>query len=170
MVKKPDSYLIEDSIERAKRWIEEEQERRNLSLTVDEQKKLIAEKDKTITEKDEKITKQQPFVNFAKTVIKSDDCIDMNSMAKLLFKETGIKIGRNRLFEILRNNKILMSNNEPYQRYINDGTFKLREISYTDGYDNQRITTKTMVTGKGQVKLCRFIEKYQEKFGNEVEK
>lgn len=145
MVKKPDSYMIEDEIERAKRWIEEAEERRQLALTVKEQ--------------EETIEKQQPLVNFAKTVSNSEDCIDMNSMAKLIYKETGIRIGRNKLFEILRENKILMFNNQPYQRYIADGTFKLNEKPYKDCEGETRLSIKTLVTGKGQIKLCKFIQK-----------
>lgn len=145
MVKKLDSYMIEDEIERAKRWIEEAEERRQLAITVKEQ--------------EETIEKQQPLVDFAKTVAGSEDCIDMNSMAKLIYKETGIRIGRNKLFEILRENKILMFNNQPYQRYIADGTFKLNEKPYKDCDGETRLSIKTLVTGKGQIKLCKFIQK-----------
>lgn len=38
---KVDSYMIEDSIARAKRWIEEEEERRNLRLTIENQKPMV---------------------------------------------------------------------------------------------------------------------------------
>ena len=38
---KVDSYMIEDSIARAKRWIEEEEERRTLRLTVENQKPMV---------------------------------------------------------------------------------------------------------------------------------
>lgn len=38
---KVDSYMIEDSIARAKRWIEEEEERRTLKLTVENQKPMV---------------------------------------------------------------------------------------------------------------------------------
>lgn len=145
MVKKLDSYMIEDEIERAKRWIEEAEERRQLAITVKEQ--------------EETIEKQQPLVDFAKTVAGSEDCIDMNSMAKLIYKETGIRIGRNKLFEILRENKILMFNNQPYQRYIADGTFKLNEKPYKDCDGETRLSIKTLVTGKGQIKSCKFIQK-----------
>ena len=38
MVQKQDSYQIEDPIERAKRWIEEQQEKQQLEAKVREQK------------------------------------------------------------------------------------------------------------------------------------
>lgn len=38
---KQDSYMIEDRLERAKRWIEEEEERRRLEAKVEEQKPMV---------------------------------------------------------------------------------------------------------------------------------
>lgn len=66
---KPDSYMIDDEIERAKRWIEEAEERKRLALTVKEQTETIRQ--------------QEPLVDFAKTVSGSEDCIDVMVMAKL---------------------------------------------------------------------------------------
>lgn len=71
----------------------------------------------TINQLNAKIEKDKPLVEFAEHVGVSDDCISMNDMAKLLQKN-GIKIGRTRLFALLRNKKILQQNNVPYQRYI----------------------------------------------------
>ena len=50
------------------------------------------------------IEEQKPLVTFANTVANSSDTIDMGEMAKLCSKE-GLKIGRNRLFETLREQK-----------------------------------------------------------------
>lgn len=71
----------------------------------------------TINQLNAKIEKDKPLVEFAEHVGVSDDCISMNDMAKLLQKN-GIKIGRTRLFALLRNKKILQQNNVAYQRYI----------------------------------------------------
>ena len=46
--RKPDSYMIDDPIERAKRWIEEAQERLALQETVNEQRKEIEYKENII--------------------------------------------------------------------------------------------------------------------------
>ena len=147
LVKKPDSYMIEDEVERAKRWIEEAEERRKLALTVKEQTNALKQ--------------QEPLVHFAKTVASTEDCIDMNNMAKLIGQKTGISVGRNKLFAILRNNKFLMYDNQPYQKYIEDGTFSTLEYTYMKNGE-ARIGLKTLVTGKGQIKICRFIKHYAE--------
>ena len=48
----------------------------------------------------------------------------MKKSAKLLdFKG----IGRNRLYELLRKQKVLMNDNEPYQSYIERKWFKIKE-------------------------------------------
>ena len=143
---KPDSYMIEDEVERAKRWIEEAEERRKLALTVKEQTNVLKQ--------------QEPLVHFAKTVASTKDCIDMNNMAKLLSKK-GYSIGRNKLFAILRNNKFLMYDNQPYQKYIEDGTFATLEYTYMKNGE-AKIGLKTLVTGKGQIKICKFIKRYAE--------
>jgi len=151
---KPDSYMIEDKIERAKRWIEEEQERVKLEM-------VVKEKEEEIEKKDETLRQQEPLVHFAKTVANTEDCIDMNNMAKLIGQKTGISVGRNKLFAILRNNKFLMYDNQPYQKYIEDGTFSTLEYTYMKNGE-ARIGLKTLVTGKGQIKICKFIKRYAE--------
>lgn len=75
LAQKPNSYTIEDSIDRAKRRIEEK-----------EQYAL-----------ENKIKADEPLVEFASHIQSSKNSISMNDMAKLSEKN-GIKIGRNRLF------------------------------------------------------------------------
>lgn len=137
---KVDSYMIDDPVERAKRWIEEYQERKAL---------------------EQKIEADKPKVEFADHVADTSDLIDMSTLAKLAKKEN-IKIGRNRLFEWLRDNKYLMSNgkhkNEPYQKYVDNGWFVVREYTYNTAYGEQ-IGTKTYVTGKGQMGIIEKLRK-----------
>lgn len=102
----------------------------------------------TITQLNHKIEKDKPLVDFAEQVSNTDDLIDIGALSKLLRKK-GLNIGRNKLFEWLRNNKFLRSNNEPYQMYINQGYFKTKESTYFVG-NEPKITIKTFVTGKGQ--------------------
>lgn len=54
----PDSYMIEDSLERAARWIEEEKERRALQLKVNEQKQQITEQNRLLTLQNEQLEEQ----------------------------------------------------------------------------------------------------------------
>lgn len=98
------------------------------------------------------LTEQEPLVSFAKTVGDSRDNIGMGEMAKLLAKD-GIKIERNRLFEILRVQKVLMKNNLPYQKYVDNEWFKVVEtIKFGT------IFVKTLVTGKGQIKIVKLLQ------------
>ena len=103
------------------------------------------------------IEEQKPLVTFANTVANSSDTIDMGEMAKLCSKD-GLKIGRNRLFETLREQKILMSNNNPYQSYVERKWFEIIETVKHTSYGD-KLFTKTMVTGLGQIKI---IEKLKE--------
>lgn len=128
-----------------------------LPFADDNTKNLFRLQLETITQLNNKIEEQRPKVEFADTVSNTDELISMGDMAKLIQKETGNKkIGRTRLFEFLRKQKVLMKNNVPYQRYIENGWFKVTESAYiVDGETN--ITLTTRVTGKGQIALLKFV-------------
>ena len=120
--------------------------------TIDEKQQLIEQQQQQIDEQQEIIDEQQEViesqrdkVDFADTVsTNEDDSIDMGTMAKLLAKD-GIKIGRNRLFEILRTLNILMDDNLPYQRFINSGYFEV--VEYTMWIRNEpKLCRQTLVT------------------------
>lgn len=99
----------------------------------------------------ERIRHDQPLVEFANQVSNTDNLIDMNAMAKLAAEEN-IPIGRNRLFKWLRKKGILMSDNLPYQKYIENGYFSVKETVFeTDSFS--KTYQQTLVTGRGQ----RFI-------------
>lgn len=83
-----------------------------------------------------KLEEAKPMIAFAETVAASSDTIDMSEMAKLICKE-GIKIGRNRLFDFLRDNNILRHNNEPYQKYVDNGWFNVEEITKKTPYGDK---------------------------------
>ena len=106
------------------------------------------------------IKEQKPFVDFAKHVTESSDTVDVGEFAKIV-KSENIDIGRNRLFQWLRDNKYLMSNNTPYQKYIENKFFEVIETSKETAYGS-RIFTKTLITGKGQVFL---VERLRKEFG-----
>lgn len=111
----------------------------------------------TINQLNTVIETQKPFVDFAKTVSATADIIDIGKMAKLLHDEN-IPIGRNKLFEWLRANDILMSSNTPYQRYIDNGYFKLKEYTKETCYGSKIFFT-TYVTGKGQIYIIEKLRK-----------
>ena len=95
------------------------------------------------------IEKQKHLVEFANKVSDSYNVIDMGRMAKLL-KDEHINIGSNRLFQWLRQKEILMTNNIPYQRYIDAGYFQVKESTYETPFGTKTQQT-TYVTGKGQL-------------------
>ena len=115
-----------------------------------------------INKQNELIEQQKPLVTFANRVANSSDTIDMGELAKLCSKE-GLKIGRNRLFEYLRQEKILMTNNNPYQKYIELKWFETIETVKSTPYGD-KIFIKTLVTGLGQIKI---IERLKENGGDE---
>lgn len=106
---------------------------------------------------EQKIEEQKPLVDFANQVSNTTSLIDMNQMAKLLNDEN-INIGRNRLFEILREREILRDNNEPYQRYIDSGYFKIKESTYETPYGTKTYV-KTYITGRGQIWITERLRK-----------
>lgn len=140
---KPDSYMIENPAERARRWAEEYEEKIAL---------------------EQKIERDKPLVEFAEHIQTSEDCISMNDMAKLASKN-GVKIGRNKLFTLLRDKKILQRNNVPYQRYIEaQPWFQVKESVY-DSANFTRICLTTMVTPQGQKGIIKLLKK-----GTDVER
>lgn len=146
MIASRDSYMIENPIERAKRWIEEEMVR--------------IEQSKLIEQQGQQLIEQKPLVGFAQQVSDSSDCVDVGEFAKTI-RDENIKMGRNNLFKWLKSNHYLMSNNNPYQKYINNGMFKVVEVVKKTPYGT-KVFTKTLITGIGQIRL---LEKIRESYG-----
>lgn len=124
------------------------------------QRKIEA-KDAEITKLNQKIHDDKPRVNFANRVSSAyhNDLVNMGQMAKLL-EDKHIPIGRNRLFDVLKEMSILMADNLPYQRFITSGYFKVKEYTYDTAY-GVRAGRVTLITGKGQVWLSKQLqEKY----------
>lgn len=116
----------------------------------------------TIRQLNNKIEQDKPLVDFASHIQTSEDCISMNDMAKLATKN-GIKIGRTRLFNFLREKKVLGCKdghkNMPYQRYIDTQPwFQLKESSYIQNGE-VKIGLTPMVTPKGQSGIIRMLRK-----------
>ena len=125
--------------------------------------------EKATKELTDKIEQDKPLVDFADSVAESSDSIDMGTFAKLIKEEEVFDKGRNKLFEWLRENGYISKKkvkgqftNEPYQKYIDQGLFEIKEIVIKTPYGD-KIKTKTLVTGKGQIyfveKLRKTIEK-----------
>ena len=91
------------------------------------------------------IEEQRPKVEFYDCVTESKDTIDMGEVAKIL----NCGLGRNKIFEILRNKNILNKHNQPYQRYVDLGYFKIVENKYPLPDGSVKIGLKTVVFQKG---------------------
>lgn len=101
-----------------------------------------------------KLIEEQPKIEFANAVLGSDDVVDIGSVAKTLHKG----IGRNKLFEILRDKKVLQSNNQPYQSYIDRGYFRTVEQKFCKPDGSTHINIKTVVYQKGINYICKILE------------
>lgn len=101
------------------------------------------------------LLEQKPKVDFFETVTGSKDTIDMGGVAKVLNK----KIGRNKLFDFLRENSVLMSNNVPYQKFCDCGYFRVIESKYTKPDGSTHIGLKTLVYQKGVNFINKLLER-----------
>lgn len=116
-----------------------------------------------INQLNERIRHEKPLVEFANQVSNTNNLIDMNVMAKLA-KAENIPVGRNRLFDRLKRMGVLMSNNLPYQQYIDRGYFAVKESVFeVDGL--KKTYQQTLVTGEGQVFIIGLLKKY---YGKEI--
>lgn len=111
------------------------------------------EKNKALQEDNERM---KPKAEFFDAVTDSKDAIDMGQVAKVLNYP---RIGRNKLFEILRDNGILQQNNQPYQKYIDCGYFRVIEQKYEARPGEIRINIKTLVFQKGIDYIKKLLDK-----------
>ena len=110
---------------------------------------------KQIEEQTLQLELQQPKVAFYEAVTGSSDTIDIGEAAKVL----NIKgIGRNNLFQLLREKGVLDSKNKPYQTYCDRGYFRVIESSYCKPDGSTHINLKTVVYQKGLDYIRKLLE------------
>ena len=85
-----------------------------------------------------------PKAEFFDAVTDSKTAVSIGDAAKVL--DAGI--GQNKLFAWLRDRNILRGDNTPYQRYIDNGYFRVVEQKYQVNGET-RISIKTLVFQKG---------------------
>jgi len=132
-----------------------------------EQKLLLEKENKkkeiVITNQEKVINKQKPKAHFYDKTINSHSLFSMEEVAKtLVMKKDKVILGRNLLFRILREEKILNYDNNPFQKYINKGWFKIVQTTYKvvneDGQEEVRLGRKTMVYQKGIDGILTILE------------
>ena len=114
-----------------------------LVVSEEEKQKLLAEN-----------TSMKPKADFYDTVVSTESLLSMGDTAKLINKKG---VGRNNLYKILKARKILMTDNIPYQQYIERGYFKVVESYYMAG-DNKVIAKTTYVKQKGVDYIRKLLE------------
>lgn len=107
-----------------------------------------------IQDANKEIERLKPAAEFAYQICSSKDAIDIGNCAKVLNRS----IGRNNLFEFLRNKKILQSDNIPYQKYIDSGYFRVIETKYTIPSGETKISLKTLVLQKGVAYINKLLK------------
>lgn len=110
-----------------------------------EQQCLLEEKEKALTAERERVEHLTPKAQFYDQAMSSTDTLAMDEVAKVL----NLGFGRNKLFELLRDHKVLMNNNQPYQAYIDRGYFKIVEQTFDKPSGKTGLNLKTVVLQKG---------------------
>lgn len=106
---------------------------------------LLEDRKRLIEAQQQQIEHLQPKADFYDAVTESGDAVDIGTVAKVL----NLGIGRTRLFEFLRDEGILMHNNRPYQRHIDDGHFRVIETTFDKPDGTTHIYFKTVAFQKG---------------------
>ena len=97
----------------------------------------------------------KPKAEVYNQLMTSETALEMSEVAKVLDYKG---VGRNTLFEILRENEILRYNNEPYQKYVDNGYFRVIQTKYKDKFGATNINIKTMVYQKGVRAIMRLLD------------
>lgn len=123
-------------------------------------KRAMQIQDRKIIELQTQIQEDKRYTDFGKVVETSEAAVSIGAFVKIIFDKHGINIGRNKMFDWLRDKGYLIKSgrekNNPKQQYIEQGLFELRPtiVKRTEG-DVQ--THTTLITGKGQIKLTEIL-------------
>lgn len=159
--KKPDiapSYMADNPIEQAKRWIVEREAF---------EEKL---KENEILKREKEIN--QPKVEFHDAYHTADEAdIEMEAAAKV------IRLGTHEFYKFLRWGKVFYKNenkNLPQERYVKDGSFVTElytyEVVQRNGNVLKKNGTKVYVTPAGMKRMAKFYNTKYDNFKNETSK
>ncbi len=107
------------------------------------QQELIADLEVENAQLKDELQEVKPKAEGYDILLSAKNSLTMNEVAET------IGWGRNKLFEYLREKKILMENNLPYQTYCNADYFKVREFTFQHNDGKIEARTQTLVTQKG---------------------
>jgi len=89
------------------------------------------------------IQEQAPKAQFYDSVVDASGAQTIAEAAKVL------GMGRTRLFSFLRDSGVLLEDNLPRQRHIDEGHFIVRQRVYKDASGESHTYARTFATGKG---------------------
>lgn len=128
----------------------------SIPKTLSEALRLAADQAETIEQQAAVIEHQRPAVEFHEAVQSTNDAVSVRDLAKVL------GTGQNRLYGWLRENRILMADNRPYQPHLDNGNFRVIETVWKDSAGQPHVAFKTLVTGKGQAYIAKRLNEVQE--------
>ena len=111
------------------------------------------------------IAEQKPKVEMADRLFICDAEVNIGEVAKLFNEKIrkGKSIGRTKLFDILRDEEVLMvygsEKNNPRQKYIDNGCMVLKTSTFDNGHGKTKLSSTTKVTPKGINWLWNFLIK-----------
>lgn len=141
-----------------RKYFIEVEKSKNRPLTYEEtmQNALILA-DKRVKALEYQIQEDKPMTDFGRAISSTEATITVGVFAKSIESELKVKFGRNTCFKWLRENGYLTKKNEPYQRFIEQGLFKVSQ-HLRQNFNYSNIDTQTYITGKGQKYLFEKIK------------
>jgi Rha family phage regulatory protein len=142
------SYTITDEIARAKRWIEEAEER-----------KQLAETNQILVAENEDLTKQlEEEKEFKKIVYDKGDNYTYSDAYRVLSENVG-RMGRNKFIGVLVEKKIISESRIPYAKYLNKGYFVIKKNIIEINKNKTFESYQGLVTPKGLDWLINYFKK-----------
>lgn len=102
------------------------------------------------------IEQQKPAVEFVEAISNVQDSVKIGELAKMIHSDK-IKIGQNRLFKWLYENKYLKNSSTPYQKYMDMGLFEIVS-GVIERSTTGKIWKTVKVTGKGIVHITQKLQ------------
>ncbi len=109
-----------------------------------------------IANQKKQLEQMQPKADFFDAVTESEDTFDMATVCRVLNWKG---VGRNKLFCILREEHVLMQNNQSYQQYIDSGWFRVIESKFIKPNGDICMNTKTVVYQKGVDGILKVLKR-----------
>lgn len=87
----------------------------------------------------------------------ADRIADATGLTDMLTAAKSLGLGRQTLFDILREEGVFMASGLPYQRFMEMGYFNVIERVWTDVHSVDHISAKSMATARGMIWLAKLM-------------